>query len=163
MMKKFFYISALVMLAHPAYALFCPRGYNQIQMGDTLEQVQQQCGKPDKQTETKDDSKAPQQWQYFVKLDPTQQATVNLTVAFAQGKVININVTGTSLVSTSLCGGTVSIGDTLAQVKSACGTAGFVNKGPAQPGNETTITTLTYNTNPPVELTFENGKLVKRK
>lgn len=163
MMKHIFCVTTFAILCQPAYALFCPSGFNQIEMGDTIEQVQRQCGKPDVKTEEKSDTKSPQQWQYYVKPDPTNASTLNVTVAFTGGKVINITVNGTSLVTTPICGRSISTGDTMDQVKAACGDASFITKGATSGAAETTITQFKYNTAPPVVFTFENGKLIKRK
>lgn len=163
MKKKFFFASLLIASSHPAFALFCPNGFNQIEFGDTIEHVQSQCGKPDKQTESKEDLKAPQQWQYYVKPAPTKPGTLNMTIAFAENKVINITVNGTSVMTTPICGTSVSAGDSTDKVKSACGQAAFINKGVQTGSSETTTTEFTYNTNPKVVFIFEDGKLKQRK
>lgn len=163
MKKNFLFLAALLVLSRPAAAMFCPNGFNQINIGDTLEEVQQQCGKPDAKTEEKSAADVPQQWQYYVKSDPTNPASLNVTIAFVNGKASNITVNGTSLASTSICGSSVSVGNTTDQVKSACGSPSMVTKSQSDSSAPATvITRLKYNTTPPVTLVFENNKLTKR-
>jgi hypothetical protein len=168
----------LVLIFSPtlSYAFFCPTNFNQIDFGYTTDQVQQECGKPDKQ-ETKDgDVPVPQEWSYFipqtVALSANQngQGTLKTTVTFDKsGKAINLSVNGLGVGASSICGKSIQLGDTLDAVKSACGEPSFINKqanptsptGSEQPPKK--ITTFTYNTNPSVILTFENGKLTSKK
>ncbi len=164
MKKKLFLVSAAVLLSQPAFALFCPNGFNQINYGDTPEQVQAECGKPDGIAEEKSDENVPQQWQYYPKPDPQAGSTVNLTVVFEKGKVANLAVNGTNLQTTPICGQrSVTVGDSFAKVKAACGTSAFITKGNVPPGTGETITTkYKYNGQPPVVLIFQDGKLTKR-
>src|SRR3990167_10586638 len=169
------YIASFIFLAFSisAHAMFCPTNFNQITIGDTIEHVQQQCGKPDiEKKSTSEVDTGPQEWNYyvspgFVGYNPPpvagqQQGSVQMTLALNNNKILNITVNGMSLASTTLCGNSVSVGDSAERVKSACGDPVFVNKSSNQPkGKPTTIetTTLKNNSTPPVTLIFENDKL----
>lgn len=169
-MKKIISIAVIsAIITTPAYALFCPTNYNQINLGDSIDQVQQQCGAPDSQTKTQADAPVPQEWSYYVQPDPLKPNTLKVTVAFdASGKATNVGVNGTSLVTTQICGGkNIHLGDTQDQIKAACGSPQIVNKmqpvvGAPAP-TPTEVVTFKYNSTPPAVLTFTNGKLTERK
>lgn len=172
-MNKLIISSLLWTMTLPVYAMFCPGNFNQINVGDTIDQVQTQCGKPDfskKSDQVKDDG--PQEWGFYVKPGGNNgaraaasmnnpQGSLKMAVTFNQGKVINITVNGMSLASTTLCGAPISVGNNTAAVKAACGDPFFVNKATQNNNAEakTEVTTFRYNSTPPVTLTFENGKL----
>ncbi len=186
MLKPFFYLNLLLFPAL-SYAFFCPSNFNQINFGDTLEQVQGLCGPAAKQ-ETKEitpaptEAKGPQEWNYYIPrayvLSATNQPqmTLKTQIVFDEnGKAVNINVNGLSMPSTNVCGAVIQLGSTQDAVKAACGNPSFVNQG-AQPATatavtpstppqvqKTKITELTYNSTPPVTLTFENGILKEKK
>jgi len=146
-----------------SYALFCPGNFNTINVGDTIDQVTANCGQPAAQHTHTESPNLPQEWTYYVKMSPTDQATIKMTVAFNQGLVTNMNVNGIGLSNTSVCGATVQIGDTTKTVESVCGKAAFIQQGNApqsQPGAETKITEMTYTTQTgDTTLVFKNGLL----
>jgi hypothetical protein len=150
--------------------MFCPSNFNAINIGDSMAQVEAQCGKPANQKSTKEDSNVPQEWTYYIAApsDPlTSYGTVKLTLAFVGGKVVNISSGGYSVGATTVCGGnTVQMGTSLKDVKKACGQPTMVNKATPQPGaaqpDATELTEWSYASTPPVTLKFENGKLVSR-
>ncbi|OAI47166.1 hypothetical protein AYO45_05960 [Gammaproteobacteria bacterium SCGC AG-212-F23] len=164
-------------------ALFCPGNFNQINLGDTTAQVIAQCGKPDEEKTTKVEPTQPQEWNYYMVADPSNsspQGSLKMSVAFdANKKVVNITVNGTSLVSTTLCGGNIGggyaggnniqLGDTSDTVKTNCGKPMFINQNttPADTSQPTTpateLTEYKYHSTPPTTLIFENGKLKERK
>lgn len=157
------------------YALFCPSNFTQIQIGDTIQQVEQQCGKPDKQEIKEGDSNAPQEWSYYIPQTVStnttmqEQGTLKTSITFdASGKAINISVNGIGVGSTTICGNTtVQLGDTRDQVKAACGAPSFINTQEQKSTSTSTETNKividTYNTNPPAILIFKNGKLLEMK
>ncbi len=176
---------ALLGLSTSASAMFCPKNFNQINMGDTIEQVQQQCGKPDSQKTVKGEDNGPQEWTFYVhpqmkrytetRTNSGQEASVKMTVAFNNGKVINITVNSMSLATTTVCGSSasgqitqslqgISIGDSAKSVKDACGNPIAVSKG-TESNDQKPIEMIeyTYNSSPPAVLVFEGGKLVERK
>ncbi len=170
-------VSALILLSmtHASYALFCPTNFSIIQEGDSIDKVTSLCGKPDSQETKEVKTEGPQEWSYFIPqtvgtiTSNPATGTMKTQIAFdANSKVVNINVNGIGVGSTTICNGAnVSLGDTQESVKRACGDPVFVNK--QQETSNTTnqlpatkVTTFTYsNTTPQVKLTFENGKLVK--
>lgn len=167
-MKKALSVTiAAFIFTHPAYAFFCPTNYNQINEGDSIEQVEQQCGKPDAKKSYKAEPNAPQEWDYFIKLDPTSQATVKMAIVFDNNQVMNINSNSASLTTTQMCGTTIQIGDSPETIEAACGKPAFINKG-GQKGTEDasaaiTMTEITYNSALSMTLIFENGKLKGKK
>jgi len=163
--KKYFVIP-LLLISTQAFAWFCPNNFNLIQLGDSIDKIKTECGKPLAETSSKQDPKTPQEWRYYVAVNPPNPATVQMSVVFsASGVVNNITVNAMSLASTSLCGGTISVGNTMQAVKAACGTPPFINKGQAAQGNDKPIVVneLTYGGPPPNTLVFESGILTERK
>jgi len=161
------YLSMLFLFTSTqAFAWFCPNNFNLIQVGDSLDKVKKECGKPLGETSSKQDPKTPQEWGYYVAVNPPNPATVKMSVVFsASGIVSNITVNAMSLASTSLCGGTISVGDTAQAVKAACGSPPFINKGQTAQGNDKPIVVneLTYGGPPPNILVFESGILTEKK
>lgn len=153
----------LILLSGQAFAMFCPDGFNSINVGDTIEEVQKQCGKPT--AETSKDAPVtglPQEWGYF-KAPIGSQMTLKVSVAFDQDKVVNISVNGQSMQTTNICGAAITVGDALSSVKSACGKPSYINQSQAQQAgvlSPTKMTELNYNT---TVLIFENGRLKTRK
>ena len=163
-----------------ASALLCPTNFNQINLGDSIAAVKAACGIPVSEKTADATTSAPQEWNYYVSVNPAftqnmsqnQTASLKTTVAFDDGKVTNISVNGVGVSNTSVCGGTIQVGDAENTVQAACGKPAFINRGNgSQDGtqykdknasaNKTTV--LTYqNGNTPVTLTFEKGVLTAR-
>jgi len=170
-MKKFLFILFGFIFPAIGFAFFCPTNFNQIQIGDTLEQVQQACGQPDKQDEKEVEAEGPQEWSYFVAqnvaINAMQQVqgTLKTTFSFdANGKAINISVNGIGVGATTICGNNLQLGDTKETVKATCGQPSFINKQSTSTEKKSSkVTEFTYNTNPPVKLIFENGRLLQKK
>ncbi|HSW69358.1 MAG TPA: DUF2845 domain-containing protein [Gammaproteobacteria bacterium] len=173
-MIKHFILIALLGISTSASAMFCPTNFNQINLGDTIPQVEQQCGKPDGIKNSKGEDKGPQEWNFYVhpemkkytqmRTNSGAEASVKMSVAFVNQKVVNISANGMSLASTTLCGKSVTVGDDMKSVKEACGDPAFMNKN-SQNSNEKPdeIVEYKYNSTPPIVLVFENGKLTERK
>jgi len=94
---------ALLVCTTNACALFCPTSFSNINYGDSIEQVQQVCGKPDAQKQFARTASAAQEWEYFVKLHNLDQAMTKMTVLFKNNKVININVADDSIAHSQVC------------------------------------------------------------
>lgn len=156
-----------------SFAFFCPGGnFNQINFGQTTEQVIQQCGKPDQQSTNTEQPEGPQQWSYYIPQTVTttalkpMQGTLKTEITFdSKGKAVNISVNGIGVGASTVCGSQIQLGDTRDNIKKACGEPSFINK---QNGNPTTlgavpppkkIVTFIYNTNPPLTLKFVDGLL----
>lgn len=167
-MKRFLFIPIFFFFSFSSFAYFCPGNFNRIELGFTLDQVQQICGKPLSVKTTKVESQnGPQEWNYYINLVASAQGSVKVIVGFVNGKVVNLNINGIGLASSPICGGTVSYGDTMESVKAACGEPVYISK-PAQgtPGSQTQtteITELTYQAAQTVIFVFENGKLTGTK
>jgi hypothetical protein len=146
-----------------AFAMFCPTNFNNINIGDSMDQVQQACGKPDSENKKEILPQGlPQEWGFY-KSPPGAPATLKVTVALDKDKVVNISVNGASMISTSICGSTISVGDSASSIKSACGKPSYINEGEEMQHateNKTKVTELKYGS---TTLVFENGKLKTRK
>jgi hypothetical protein len=173
------YIIIINLIAFPmlSIAMFCPKNFNQISIGDSLEQVLAQCGRPDVLKESKKiNDNIPQEWSYFIPQAVSSntfnqaQGTLKASVAFdGEGKAINISVNGIGVGATGLCGKYVKLGDTRETIQTACGDPALVNRrtnaqtGQPLQGQEIKVMELTYSSIPPVVLVFENGKLTERR
>ncbi len=169
-------IALLSLMPVSGMAFFCPKNFNQIDIGDPLDKVTRLCGNPDSQTEsTKSSDDVPQQWSYYIMqqslIGPTvpNQGSVQVTYSFdPNGKILNIMVNNVSVTATDICGQPIQMGDTRDSVKSACGTAQFINKqtessDAGQPSNEVKVVQYHYNSTPPMTLIFEGGVLTERR
>lgn len=160
-----------------SYGFMCPSTFNQVNMGDTIAQVEQQCGKADIVTKTDMPNNQPQQWDYYLQASSTSNnmftqeqtaGTLKTTFAFdAAGKLVNISVNGTGVGTSSNCGTPVSIGDTRQSVEAACGKPSFINSqtppAAADDNDANKQIEWTYNSTPPVTLIFREGKLAEKK
>lgn len=155
-------------LSSQAFALFCPGNFQLIQNGDSMDTVTQRCGKPDKILKLSAATPTgPEEWIYA--LSVANQGSLRMSVMLADNRIVNIVVNGTGLTSTTVCGTSISSGDTADTLKAACGQPLMINHGagnaaPADSqqqnaGNEE----WTYNTSPPVTLVFQNSKLTGKK
>jgi hypothetical protein len=170
-------VLASALISSPAFAMLCPGNFNTINVGDTLESVIQQCGKPDSYKTYDSTADAPQEWNYYVQV-PSQlygtigssgQASLKTTVGFAEGKVSNISVNGIGVSTTAICGGTIQIGDTQDAVQKTCGKPQFINTGNgAQQGSQNNgpaakMVDLTYTGGSGAIFVFKNNVLIQRK
>lgn len=159
-----------------SYAFVCPTNFSQVDFGDTLQQITDRCGKPDREEskEVEIDS-GPQEWNYYIQQRPSvgvnsylgAQGRIKVQFIFdTSGSLIDISMNGVSVGSTPICGNMLTLGATRDQVKSTCGEASFINKqstdGSSNPNAKKKITTYFYNTSPPVKLIFENGVLKEK-
>jgi hypothetical protein len=170
--NKWIFLSSLL-TPTLSYAFFCPTNFNQIDFGNTMDQVQQQCGKPDLQETKEVGPPGPQEWTYFINQTqllgtPQQsQGTLKTTIDFDKdGKAINITANGIGVGATTICGQNIQLGSTRDAVKAACGEPGFINKQTpadnATPPPKKKVTTFTYNSTPPQKLIFEDGILTSK-
>lgn len=172
MLKKLFFIASTLLAPSISFAFFCPNNFNQIEIGDSIQTVTKQCGKPDKEETTTVTKEGPQEWSYYIPQTVSttamsqEQGTLKTQITFDENnKAINISVNGIGVGSSTICGTPINLGDSRDTVKSACGKPSFINKqqpATGQPPDETKITEFTYNSNPPGKLIFENGKLKEK-
>jgi hypothetical protein len=156
----------MILGSSSAFAMFCPNNFNAINIGDTIDQVQKQCGKASSQKASTSRDDQPQEWIYFVKEQPTDQATVKMSIAFDKGVITNMSVNGIGLSTTQICAGNlVAIGSTQEAVKTACNSPAYISESntPEAEADVNKIIVLTYKGTPDVDLEFENGKLKSRK
>jgi hypothetical protein len=154
-------IGLLVLLPGFADAMFCPSNFNEINIGDTLEKVTGQCGKPSKQENSVTSPSGPQEWTYFIKMNPNDTGSLKTVVTFNNKKVINIMLNNASVANTPFCGGGIRVGDSSERIKAACGVPAIITEGQNE-GTASKITKLLYDGMPKVGLTFIDGKLVSR-
>ena len=152
------------MFTQSAYALLCPNNFNTILIGDSLDKVVSRCGEPTAKATQDIEPPVPQQWSYLIPqtvsggINSTMQGTLPVMITFDdKGKAININVNGIGVGATTICGGNITLGNTIDAVKSACGKPTFINKQAPdsnQPKEQETI--YTYGK---TQLIFKNNLL----
>jgi hypothetical protein len=143
--KKLFFAAVVCLATTPALAMLCPNNFNEINYGDSIDAVKQQCGAADSEKTSETKENLPQEWNYYVQVSPTDQATLKTTVAFNQGKVTNMSVNGIGVSTTAICGGNnIAVGDSQDSVKAACGKPAFINQGNVNAGMPTKIVDLIY-------------------
>lgn len=174
----------MAVYAANSYAFFCPKNFNQIEFGDSMASVLQACGAADSKVVKDAPDNTPQEWSYFVAqqsrgtMSNAAQGTIKTSFAFdGNGKLININVNGIGVATTSNCGSPVVLGDTRQTVQAACGKPSFVNQE-NQPTSginananskteevdeSTKLVELTYSSTPPITLIFEGGRLTGKR
>lgn len=165
-----------LLLPNFCYAFFCPTNFNLVQIGDSLDHVLQQCGKPDKRIDETKKPEGPQEWTFYTPQEVTTPSLYSTTGSLKtqmtfdnSGKIINISVNGIGVGATTICGGyNVQLGDDREQVKRACGEPSFINRDanpkilPEGSNKDLKITTIIYNggpATPGMKLTFVNGVL----
>src|SRR3990167_530159 len=143
-MNRFIVTILILFLPLSCCALFCPNNFNQINEGDTLEQVKNACGKPDKEASKEVTPETPQEWNYFIPQTVTNsamakvQGTLKVQFTFdANKKLINISANGIGVGSTNVCGKPISLGDLRDDIKSVCGNPAVVNQ--QDPGADSKI------------------------
>ena len=165
----------LSLASNTIYAFFCPNNFNQITLGDSLAQVTEQCGKPDLQETKPVEPNVPQEWIYFVPQTVAMggglqaaQGTLKTSFSFDQdGKTLNITVNGIGVGGTSICNNvSLQLGASKDDVKAACGKPAYINKQQVETTSGTKQASqviFTYNSNPPVQLIFQDGVLKEKK
>ncbi len=167
LLTSFFYTTG-------SFAMFCPNGFNQINEGDTIEQVQAQCGSPASAKRFVDERNQPQEWTYVLPIMPppntlgSNPGTQKITYDFVDGKLVNMTNNGIGVGSSPACGtANIQVGSSIDDVKNSCGKPNEIQKtnmvGPSgqnPPPNQ--ITQWNYGGSTPATLVFENGKLKER-
>lgn len=174
---KLFIILLASTFSTSTFAMLCPGNFNEINTGDSLATVKAACGAPTSENTTDSQANLPQEWVYYVSVNPAfyqnisqnGQASLKTTIAFANGKVTNMSVNGIGVSSTAICGNNIQIGDAQKSVEAACGKPAFINQGSgSQAGSQsaaktTEITKLTYVVGGiTTVLVFNNGALTAR-
>lgn len=100
-----FLILCLSLLALPiaAYAIFCPSNFNNIDIGDSIEQVLKQCGPPASQNTYTLAQPVAEQWDYYIRTNPFNRTTSKMSVVFKDNQVINITLNITATTNNLLC------------------------------------------------------------
>ncbi|MDX1901032.1 MAG: DUF2845 domain-containing protein [Gammaproteobacteria bacterium] len=175
-------------ITSPAFAFFCPTNLQMIEFGDSIDHVQQQCGKPASTQKLKVSQDATaQEWVYNKNNVSQAQAqgmsqTYNpqqLKIMFANKHVTSITLNGFPTDnSNGNCNPDITINSLIDDVKAACGKPDMVtldnsasnnesNQLSQNPSDEKDLTKgtveLTYDSSPPVTLVFQDGKLTEKK
>ncbi len=148
----------------PSYAFFCPTNLNVIQIGDSLNNVQEQCGFGTLSEVKQDNVAIPQEWAYYKKLNANDAGTIKLSFIINSNKIININVNGISVSRTALCGAQITVGQSSDQLKASCGDPTILSASSADKSSTPQgppQQKLSFSEAPQSELIFENGKLIK--
>ncbi len=158
--------------ASNCFSIFCPDNFNQINIGDTLAEVEAQCGKPSTEKHFKTSPSVPQEWVYYVPIAnmiPQQQnienpGTMKVTFAFVNDVVVNMSSNGIGVGATTICNGDqIQPGATMKEVEDACGKPVSITKSSVPTGGtppeETLVNEWKYGK---TTLRFENGKLKER-
>jgi hypothetical protein len=175
-MKANYFLLLLSLFSNITFAWMCPNNFNQIGVGDSLEQVKAQCGTPVAMTTLEESPNVPQEWRYYIMVsgtsylltytqstNNTNQATIKMSIAFVNNRAINITVEAQSLSSTNICGPTINVGDTQESIKKSCGDPAFIQKQVNDNVKPTELIELKYTGSSPNILIFENGRLKERK
>jgi hypothetical protein len=176
MMKKTFITLVTTSLyTASSYAFFCPTNFNQINIGDSIQTVEQQCGAPAKTEKADAPDNQPQEWNYYLQqpmnvntMPQAEQAMGSIKTSFAfdgEGKLINITVNGVGVAGTTACGSKISLGDSRKSVESSCGKPSIISKQ-SSTGTPNVVEKQienTYSSSPPVTLIFRDGKLAEIK
>lgn len=164
-MKKIFLLIGLSWVTTSSYAFFCPTNLQQINFGDSLEQVTQQCGKPN--TERKilvNPDDAPQEWVFN-----NNDGTAQVRLMFIKQHISSITENGMPIATTNICGGNIAVNDSMDAVKLTCPAPTLINKDnnnlPKEDEKDFSTGTVEfgYQTSPPVTLVFTDGKLTGKK
>lgn len=150
-----------LLLTTPTWAMFCPNSFNQIELGNNLDTIKQQCGAPDSEKKSTEEPSVPQEWDYFLQVSPPQTGTLKMSISFVEDKVVNMSVNGIGVSSTAICkGNAIGLKSTMEEITKRCGKPAFVQKADATSDIPPTLVNVwTYNSVPPVTMTFKNGKL----
>lgn len=157
-----------------SFALLCPKNFNVIQIGDSIDVVKAKCGKPDTEFKKEVEKQGPQEWTYFLKQTVAtgtsyeSTGTLKMTIAFDKNdKAINLNVNGIGVGESTVCGQPIQLDNSREQIKKACGKPAMITKaesdddstmGATEPGKDVVVE-LQYLSSPPVVLMFTNGVL----
>lgn len=174
MKYRIIFFTIALIISSSCFAFFCPTNFSQIDFGNSIDQVKQLCGGPDKETSVAKEPKTPQEWTYFIPQTVSatntanqMQGTLKTSITFDKdGNAINISVNGIGVGASTICGNNIQLGDSQESIKTACGKPGFINKQEAENASDQQkikVTELLYNGNPPVILVFENGVLKEKK
>lgn len=189
-MKTIFTIALLALsLNLAADSLYCPQNHSIINVGMTTDQVMAACGQP---LSTQDSNvpatqKVPVTQFIYTNAGTSTGANTflnrpdntafygywniplgtqgsQLEIDVMNNKIVSIRINGSGSNATSLCGGSIQVGDPASKAYFGCGTPSTVNNTfinqvlPGAPRPQVWIYQMSpYQ--PPVTLTFVNGKL----
>lgn len=102
-MKSILYTLIFLIFPWNAYAIFCPSNFNNIDFGDTIEKVLQQCGEPASQNTYSVDAPTAQQWDYYLKISPLARTNSKMSLVFKDNQIINMTVNIDASENNLLC------------------------------------------------------------
>lgn len=174
------FFSILSSQAFAAFYCSSRAGHGFINTGDSMQQVQQACGKPTSQNESTQQQQQHSSVQYWIYENIQHQQSTKLGIVsrdsdvirtapstvyeIKNGKVNSITEDSKATSSTESCQGrTISVGDSSDNVIAACGkpetTSVQMQKEPASNNQVSTWTYDRGNYSTPIILQFKDGKL----
>ncbi|MHB1948822.1 MAG: hypothetical protein ACYCQI_12020 [Gammaproteobacteria bacterium] len=166
------FLTTALLYSSQCLAFFCPNNFNQINIGDNIDQVALQCGKPSSEIKSKKEPSVPQEWTYYMTLPQQNEytapgatpGTMKVTFAFVDDKVVNLTSNGIGVGATTICNNTnIQLGTAMKDVEKACGKAANITKSQAQSTTPPVeVIEWKFDGPPAVTLTFENGTLKSR-
>lgn len=166
-MKRLAGVLFSLLLPGMAHAFFCPTNFSQINIGDTLDHIKQQCGKPDKEEMIDDAVSEPQEWNYYLPqavqintVDTPIQGSMKVQFSFnLAGNIINMSVNGIGVGATTICNGQyLALGDNKDKVEAACGKPAItVKANDKTPQTPPKLTVIYYGK---TKFTFRNNQLI---
>lgn len=188
-MRIYVPLALLLLYSSHAFAIFCPTNFSNIDLGNTIQQVQEVCGTPTSVNQYQKTKMSNQIWNYYIRAPGLNQNMAKMSVLFRNDEVMNIHlhynseicpllltkkngqvvppfciksINDEDVASTNLCGGFIQVGNNAQAVQYACGQPAVIQ---AVPGTETQpvdVTELHYDGPPKATLIFENGQLIDR-
>lgn len=136
-MKKLIFVGS-VLFSVNLFALSCPKSFQEVKLGSTEQQVLALCGQPQSKSKPKNVRKVDNQeveiWSYGAKKyydarnNGRMSQTPQINVAFSDGKVSGLTVSGAPVNSVNACGTTITVGQTSqSSVQASCGSPNFTS------------------------------------
>lgn len=172
-----------ILFSTTTYAIFCPTNFTNIELGDSLQSVISQCGKPSAFNEYKSNGITALQWSFLIRPFDSNKGLKKLKVVFVANQVKNITIEDEvdcqlgdpacqtsqnleNVYSTQACGFPIKVGDTQQVVQVACGKPIMQQQVQLDdPSNTSTLkmAAALYEGPPRVLLIFENNVLRERR
>ncbi len=145
----------------------CPGGTNSVNLGDTPEEVQKQCGAPQAQNKVLQQETTKEVLQYQISGQLTGYASNSFSITLENDKVTQLSGGGNSKMMSLNCpNGNVALKADINTVRTACGTPFVDNKYPVQkPNAADQKENWIYQPQdrsylPKTQFTFQSGRLV---
>lgn len=111
---------SLFLIPMESFAIFCPGSFNNIDFGNTTQQVVNQCGAPATAVTYTQQQNVPQQWDYYVQQNPLNPITTKMSIVFNDNKAINITITQAATSNNVLCQQLLQSASNQQAIEAAC-------------------------------------------